>query len=44
MKNFFWNIFKKSGNIDAFLGFKECEAAARRAEAEVTAAAERKQI
>ncbi|MCD8090543.1 MAG: YqzL family protein [Clostridiales bacterium] len=41
MKKFFWDIFVKSGSIDAFLGFKECEAAARAAEAEATAAAER---
>ncbi|MCD7904112.1 MAG: hypothetical protein LUG24_00695 [Clostridiales bacterium] len=36
MKKFFWNIFVKSGSIDAFLGFKECEAAAVRAEAAAT--------
>lgn len=41
MKKFFWNIFVKSGSIDAFLGFKECEAAAVRAEA-AAAGAERK--
>ncbi|MCD8157985.1 MAG: YqzL family protein [Clostridiales bacterium] len=44
MKKFFWNIFVKSGSIDAFLGFKECEAADRRAKNELAAASERKQI
>jgi hypothetical protein len=23
MKDFFWNIFKKSGSIDAFLAYRE---------------------
>ena len=40
MKKFFWDIFEMSGSIDAFLGFKEFEAAAKRTEAEVSAAKE----
>ncbi len=36
MKNFFWNIFVKSGSVEAFLGYKECLAAAKRHEKENT--------
>ncbi len=32
MKNFFWNIFVKSGSVEAFLGYRECLAAAKRRE------------
>ncbi|MCD8238556.1 MAG: hypothetical protein LUC92_04365, partial [Clostridiales bacterium] len=30
MKKFLWDLFMKSGSIEAFLGFKEFEAAGRR--------------
>ncbi len=42
MKKFFWDIFVKSGSIDAFLGFKECEKAARPPKTEAASASERK--
>lgn len=30
MKKLFWNLFLKSGSVDAFLGFKEFEAAEKK--------------